>query len=339
MKKPTIFYLDLLRFIAVIAVIAIHVLGPFRYLYGEIAQSEWLAAMGINSITRWAVPLFMMISGALLLSIERPFHCEQYLTKRLLKVVIPFIGWTIIYAVVTGINPEGWSLVQTMQVIKNSANDPAWYHLWFFYDFIPLYFVIPFLIPLLKKLSDELIKMVLAIYGVMFLMNWLQVDSFLLENLVLYSGYLILGWYLFNRDNREQLSGWLISGSCMLLLNFFGSWEFALKSGQYNSFFMGYKTLNTMIIAGMLFVVAQIYAHKVKGPLRALVMLVSKYSLGIYLLHPLFLIPVRELDNNFYDYLGSNWVAIPIITLAVLFISLVCTMMLAKIPIINRLVP
>jgi len=338
-QKPSIFYIDFLRFIAAIAVIAIHVLGPFRFLYGEIPDLDWLAAMGINSVTRWAVPVFMMISGALLLSTERAFHCEHYLSKRLSKVAIPFIGWTIIYAIVAGFVSGGWSATQTLAVIQNSPNDPAWYHLWFFYDFIPLYFVIPFLIPVLKKLTPELTKLVIVICAVMFLMKWFKVESFLLQNLVLYSGYLILGWYLFNRDNSEQLKYWLVAGIVMLLLNFLGSWELAVKSGQYSSFFMGYKTLNTMIIGGMLFVVAQSYAEKITGKFRTLISVISKYSLGIYLLHPLLLIPVRELDNGFYSFFGSNWLAIPIITSVVLFISLFCTMILVKIPLLKRLVP
>ncbi|PKF63381.1 hypothetical protein CW745_00565 [Psychromonas sp. psych-6C06] len=337
--RPSIFYIDFLRFIAAIAVIAIHVLGPFRFLYGEIPESDWLAAMGINSVTRWAVPVFMMISGALLLSTERPFNCEHYLAKRLSKVAIPFIGWTIIYALVTGFVAGGWSVQETMQVIEKSPNDPAWYHLWFFYDFIPLYFVIPFLIPILSKLSDELVKLLIVVCAVMFLMKWLKVESFLLQNLVLYTGYLILGWYLFNRDNRPQLKLWLFAGISMLLLNFFGSWEIAIETGKYSSFFMGYKTLNTMVIGAMLFVLAQAYADKISGKLRAFISIVSKYSLGIYLLHPLLLIPVRELDNGFYSFFASNWIAIPTITIAVLFISLLCTMLLVKIPVIKRLVP
>lgn len=338
-QKNAIFYIDFLRFIAAIAVVEIHVLGPFRFLYGDIPNSDWLAAMGINSITRWAVPIFMMISGALLLSTQRIFDCEHYLTKRLSKVAIPFIGWTVIYAIVAGFVAGGWSATQTFEVIKNSPKDPAWYHLWFFYDFIPLYFVIPFLIPLLKLLTPELVKLVLVTCAVMMLMNWFHVESFLLQSIILYSGYLILGWYLFNRDNRESLGHWLVAGIIMLLLNFFGSWELAVKSGQYSSFFMGYKTLNTMIIAGMLFVVAQIYAHKISGYSRNLISLFSKYSLGIYRLHPLLLIPVHDLDNGFYSFFISNWLAIPIITVVVLFISLFCSMLLVKIPVIKHLVP
>ncbi|WP_298940606.1 acyltransferase family protein [uncultured Psychromonas sp.] len=343
-KRTSIFYIDFLRFIAAIAVITIHVLGPFRFLYGEIPEGEWLAAAGLNSLTRWAVPVFMLISGALLLSTERAFQCEHYLTKRLSKVVIPFIGWTIIYGLVAGFMVDDvftgqWVSGTAIDVLKNAPVDPVWYHLWFFYDFIPLYFVIPFLIPLLKKASPDHIKLALFSWAILFIMHWLKVGSFLQQNLVLYSGYLVLGWYLFNRDNRPQLNLWLMAGVGMLLLNFFGTWSLAHKTEEYSSFFMGYKTLNTAVIGGMLFVLAQAYAEKIKGKLRTLITLISTYSLGIYLIHPLLLIPVRELNNGFYTLFGSNWIAIPMITSITLIVSLILTIALVKVPFVRRLVP
>ncbi|TEW53274.1 acyltransferase [Psychromonas sp. RZ22] len=342
--RQSIFYIDFLRFIAAIAVISIHVLGPFRYLYGEIPTSDWLAATGINSLTRWAVPVFMLISGALLLSTEKAFQCEYYLSKRLSKVAIPFIGWTVIYALVAGfmvneVFTGHWVGATALHMLENSPNKPVWYHLWFFYDFIPLYFVIPFLIPILKKASPEYIKLALFAWTVLFLMYWLKVESFLQQNLILYSGYLVLGWYLFNRDNRPQLKAWVTAGLFMMAFNFLGSWQLAIETGEYNAFFMGYKTLNTAIIAGMLFVVAQTYADKIQGKLRSLVTIISTYSLGIYLIHPLLLIPIRELDNGFYTWFGSNWIAIPMITVLTLAVSLFLTMILVKIPFVRRLVP
>lgn len=340
----SIFYIDFLRFIAVIAVIAIHVLGPFRFLYGEIPDSDWLAAMGVNSLSRWAVPVFMMISGALLLSTQRPFQCDHYLHKRLAKVMLPFIAWTVIYAFVSGfmvneVFTGQWDSETTIKALKEAVNEPVWYHLWFFYDFIPLYFVIPFLMPILKKASPDHIKLALFTWMFLLLMHWFNVASFLQQNLILYSGYLVLGWYLFNRDNRPQLKGWIVAGTLMLLMNFFGSWQLAFEKGQYSSFYMGYKTFNTAVIGAMLFVLAQTYADNIQGQLRYFISMVSTYSLGIYLIHPLLLISVRELNNGFYAVFGSNWIAIPIITLFTLIFALFFTMLLVQVPIIKRLVP
>ena len=198
--------------------------------------------------------------------------------------------------------------------------------------------MIPFLIPLLKKAAPELIKLVVVTWMVLYLMKWLKVESFLQENLILYTGYLIVGWFLFNRDNSDSLKLWLIAGVSMLALNISGSWILAVESGECSPFFMGYKTLNTAIIAGMLFVLAQSYAENIQGKCRGFMSLVSKYSLGIYLIHPLFLIPVRNLDNGFYDFFGSNWLAIPLLTILVLIISLCATIVLVRIPLIKRLV-
>jgi surface polysaccharide O-acyltransferase-like enzyme len=336
-KKTSIFYIDFLRFIAATAVVLIHVLGPFRKLYGSIPEAEWLAAASINGATRWAVPVFMMISGALLLSTNREFNAKHYLVRRLSKVAIPLVGWTIIYACITGLLGAGFS--DFIKVIQESPNNPAWYHLWFFYDFIPLYFVVPFLMLALKKLDNEYIKMILVTFVVLFLMKWLKVESFLQENLILYTGYFILGWYLFNRDNSKEVKYWVIAGVSMLILNIFGTWIIALETGKYSSLFMGYKTLNTMIIGGMLFVLAQTYAQNIQGNVRSFISLVAKYSLGIYLLHPILLIPIRNIENGYYDFFGTNWIAIPVISIIVMMISLLLTIVLAKIPVVNRLVP
>ncbi len=345
-SRPSIFYIDLLRFLAAIAVVIIHVLGPFRFMYGEVPDSDWLAAMGYNSISRWAVPIFMMISGALLLSDLRPFDCERYVTRRLGKVLIPFIAWTVIYSIVGGFIGEtggfadyGWNAGLTEKLITESNNEPVWYHLWFFYDFIPLYFIIPFLAIVLRRLSAEHIKLLLAAWWVLTLMHWLKVETPLRQNIVLYSGYLVFGWYLFNRDNRPQLKCWVVAGVGCLMLNALGSAYLSILEGKYSSFFMGYKSLNTVIIAGMLFVIAQSYAERIQGRLRSLISLISKYSLGIYLVHPLLLIPVRHLENDVYSFFGSNWLAIPVISLITLVLALGVTILLAKLPIIRRVVP
>ena len=100
---------------------------------------------------------------------------------------------------------------------------------------------------------------------------------------------------------------------------------------------MGYKTLNTAIIGGMLFVVAQTYADKIQGKFRSFVSLIAKYSLGIYLLHPILLIPVRDLKNGYYDFFGTNWIAIPAISIIVMMISLILTIFVNNASDFNKL--
>ncbi|TKB50324.1 acyltransferase [Ferrimonas sediminicola] len=337
--RPSIFYLDFLRCIAAIAVVLIHVLGPWRHLWGLAPMDQWMAATGYNALSRWAVPVFMMITGALLLSDNRPFVFKDYISRRLLKVVVPFIGWTLIYSIASGWTQTGFSQELFTETLTGSPREPAWYHLWFFYDFIPLYFVIPLLGPILAKLDRERIKLIICAWMLLTLMHWLHVDTPLRQNLILYSGYLILGWFLFNRDNNNEVKWWVLAGCLALMINVTGSWWFSELKRGYSAYFMGYKSLNTVVIAAMLFVVAQKYADRIQGPLRRGISLVARYSLGIYLIHPLLLIPVRDLTKGVYGWFGSNWVGLPVITLATLLCALLLTMLLAKIPLVKRLVP
>ena len=70
MKKKNILYLDVLRIIATFAVIAIHVVTLYWNDY-DVSTYEWGAFNVFDSISRWAVPIFCMISGYLFLNNEK----------------------------------------------------------------------------------------------------------------------------------------------------------------------------------------------------------------------------------------------------------------------------
>lgn len=337
-QRP-IFYLDLLRCMAVVAVIAIHVAEPRLGLYDQLSSIEWLAGVATNSISRWAVPIFFMISGALLLSDLRPFHTRYFLQRRLAKVVWPFLAWSLIYALVSGYDGTEWQWTRSSNIIQQAISAPTWYHLWYFYALIPLYLAVPLLRLWLPTLSDQQIHRWLAFWLALTLFDWFKIGDAWIPDLVIYLGYLVLGWYLFNRDQRANEQLWLIAGIAMLAFNFFGSWQLSLAAGQTHVFFMGYTHFNTAIIAGMVFVMAQIYATRITGQCRQLVGLISQYSLGIYLIHPLLLIPARSASNSDYAWFGSDWLAIVCFTLLTLCLSLLATMALAKLPIIKKIVP
>ena len=81
MRERVLFF-DLLRCVAAVAVIAIHVLAPYRNELGVIPFDQWATAVGVNSVTRWAVPVFILITGALMLSDTRPFDAKYYVKRK-----------------------------------------------------------------------------------------------------------------------------------------------------------------------------------------------------------------------------------------------------------------
>ncbi|WP_298441653.1 acyltransferase family protein [uncultured Ferrimonas sp.] len=334
-ESKDIFYFHLLRVVAAFAVVMIHVLGPWRELYGVVPQHQWFSATAINAVSRWAVPVFIMLSGALLLFPSTPLNAQRYLQRRVAKVVVPFLAWSLIYCLISGGQSGDWQ--HTWDAILALPKSPSWYHLWFFYDFIPLYFVIPLLGALLAKMSTEQIKLLLVAWLLLTLTQWLRIDTPLRINLLLYSGYLLLGWFL--HQQRQYWRWWLGLGGVMLLVNVVGSgWAAELKGG-YSAKYMSYKTLNTALIAAMVFVLAQRYGYRVSRALHRPILSLSRYSLGIYLLHPLLLIPIRPIDNGVYHWFGHPLLAIPLLSVMVLLLSWLLVAAVSKIPIIKQLVP
>ena len=91
-KKERIFYYDFLRAFAIIAVIICHV----DFYFGPIAfPTEEILRMTFHDIGRIGVPIFLMISGALLLNRDYP-SLGDFLKRRFARIIYPFIFWMIL---------------------------------------------------------------------------------------------------------------------------------------------------------------------------------------------------------------------------------------------------
>ena len=90
------FGISILRIIATFSVIVIHVSGPLVVKYGQISNFDWNIANFYDSISRYSVPMFFMISGALLLN--KDYQLKDFLKKRLGKIALPFLFWSIFYS-------------------------------------------------------------------------------------------------------------------------------------------------------------------------------------------------------------------------------------------------
>ncbi len=331
-SRPSYFYIDLLRAMAAVAVVVIHVLGPYRGLYGQMPTWDWLTAIGFNISSRWAVPVFIMISGALMLPDTRPFNLRYYLSRRVSKVVVPFLVWSVLYAFLAGLSWNGHSfayeLAPALGLLKNLPEKATWYHLGFYYYFIPLYLVIPFLTPWVQKLSDDQLRMLVLGWLVLTLLYLMRIQSDWMINMIMYGGYLPLGYALtrmpLNAQHRQAL---IYAGGVALIASLYGVWELSSIAGKYTpGRYTSYKTLNTVVVAAMLFVVAHHYGDRLSGGLRKVVSFVGRYSLGLYLVHPLLLWPLRQLGVN----PGLTLVSIPLVTALVTALSLLMVWGMSK---------
>lgn len=90
-------WLDVVRLIAMFTVVCCHCTDPFNFYPGTAPNIEdikfWGAVYG--AVLRPCVPLFVMITGALLLPVRG--DASVFYKKRIPRVFFPFLIWSVIY--------------------------------------------------------------------------------------------------------------------------------------------------------------------------------------------------------------------------------------------------
>lgn len=129
MEKKSLQWVHILRVAATFAVIVLHCTVPLVADY-KTNNSTWLSAVFINSNTRFCVPIFLMLSGVLLLG--KDIELSDFLKKRVSRIVLPFLFWSIIYFFM--LNPiQNNSLPQICFNFIKAMKAGTCYHLWYIY--------------------------------------------------------------------------------------------------------------------------------------------------------------------------------------------------------------
>ena len=91
------FYLDFLRLVATLGVIFLHVSAKEYHMY--FLTYDWYLSVIGDSMVRWSVPLFVMISGALFLNPDKNITYKDILKKYIPRLLIAYVGWSLIYTI------------------------------------------------------------------------------------------------------------------------------------------------------------------------------------------------------------------------------------------------
>lgn len=142
-KKETETYLDILRGMAILFVIALHAMSYFLQNSANYGSYSWYIFLVLNSIVRAGVPIFFMMSGYLHLKSDLASNTMLFYRKRLPHIVVPLLVWNLLYYLFPCfLNYEIFSLKQCIDEILELG---TYYHLWYLYTLIGIYLMTPFL--------------------------------------------------------------------------------------------------------------------------------------------------------------------------------------------------
>ncbi|GAA3740100.1 acyltransferase [Salinactinospora qingdaonensis] len=134
-------WLDLTRIAAMFAVVVVHVFAPVvTTRYAEFGDPTWWLANSVDSAVRWCVPIFVMISGALLLT-PRIEGLRSFYARRFSRIGVPLAVWTLVYLAWERLR-SGISVSDAVGAVM--SGNPS-LHLYFLFVLAGLYLLTPFL--------------------------------------------------------------------------------------------------------------------------------------------------------------------------------------------------
>lgn len=142
-------WIDWMRVAACLMVMVVHSTEPF-YLGGEgsriLTEGDAYWASFFDTFVRACVPLFVVASSYL----QFPLHYStgEFLRRRALRVLVPFLCWSIVYALAWG------EPVENLRSLFLNFNYAAG-HLWFVYMLVGIYLLMPMLSPWAERVGKR----------------------------------------------------------------------------------------------------------------------------------------------------------------------------------------
>ncbi len=139
-KRENLLWLDVIRFLASLGVVLIHVAADVITEFKVVPMGQWWAAHIYDSLVRGCVSLFVMVSGALLLMPSEQ-TTGDFFKKRVNRILIPFLVWTALYLIWKKIlfQPD----MGFVEALSRAAANKVHFHLWFFYALTGIYLATP----------------------------------------------------------------------------------------------------------------------------------------------------------------------------------------------------
>ena len=337
-KPGNIDWINNLRLIALYAVIILHSTSVLLSQYGKVPAADWWTADFLNALVRFAVPVFVMVTGAL--SFQKEYEIGFFLKKRLSRVVVPFLFWSLVYVWYSWYNEEivfGADVWANVKQVLHQLKYGSSYHLWYVYMLIGLYFFIPVLSKFVRNASEKETLYFLLIWFLVMLFTQPYLVRFNpsvdMHLFVGYVGYLVLGNYLAFKDfNIKHLRLWMIFLFIVSIAIITLGTKLLIPYPNWPGT-MFYEPVNpaVLLLSSSAFIIAKLSMPKVPPVVTRVRDFMGKYNYGIYLGHALVLYFLDEPFGISYK-LCIPIVSIPLTALVCILVTLLLVWLINKIP-------
>jgi len=338
--KKRVLYFDILKAVSIIFVILIHVISEYWQSL-DVNSNSFIVSSILESISRFCVPAYFMVSGALFLNEEKKVTIADIFKKYVPRVLLLFVFWNITYNIINVIVANKDITCEVIYtILLNTLLGDGIFHLYFLPLIIGFYLCLPILKPLTKKDNRNILKYLIILLFVFF--GFERILSYLFDisvyYTILFGGFLIyfiLGYYLntFEISKRNTRIIYIL-GIFGFIITLLGT-IICSKEAGISDVFLKYDTFNVIMYSSAVFLFAKNHFVKFNNKL---VDVLSKTNFGVYLIHGLILGALKYI--GLFDKLASISIVLSFIinSLLIYLISTLCVYVLIKIPGIKRLV-
>ena len=348
--KKRIVYFDILRMAAVFAVVIVHVSSLYVYNRWGYKGAFWNFISVIDSYFRYAVPVFLMVTGSLLLPNRKNETYGEFLKKRFSKVLIPFIVWNIIYffdSVRIG-DYSGTIYTFFKEMLSEGGTR---YHLWYLNLIITLYFFIPFFRILASKLDKKNLELLIVVLFIgAFLIPTIsditnicfdiQVSVLSLPVIFVYIGFMFLGHYITTygvKDKHRKIIyvlGVISAIGLAVVTNVISVGGFNDVMYNRENVLVFFEAVSVFIFVTYLFKKVEL-KEKVSKSLSSL----GSLTFGVYLVHVLVMNEIHKLISEWSVFTNVPLEIIAVLEIfSTLIITYIIVYLISKIKYVKRII-
>ena len=336
-------YYDFLRILSSISVVLIHVSSKYYYKL-DINSNSWKIAYYYNGMSRFGVPIFIMISGSLFIKKEVSF--ERLFKIYIKRMLIHYFCWSFIYS----LYKIKLNKTHIYKFIINIFQGPS--HLWYLNKTITLYLIVPFLKEISSK--EELLILFIqlsfiftfALPNIIFLLSYYNDKVFNILNIIKlkfsvnflrgHVFYFMLGYYLNNKIKITYYKKIFIyfSGLIGFFITTIIFYYISIMKQEKIRLFSPFN-LNVLSYSIAVFIFFKEYFNNCTINKIEVIKKLSNLIFGIYLIHPLII--DYFIKKKYYLFINKMLFKIPLMTLIVYLLSYLFSYLLKKIPLIGKI--
>jgi surface polysaccharide O-acyltransferase-like enzyme len=311
-----------------------------------VTSIQWQEFNVYDSLVRFCVPVFVMVSGAFFLDANRTYTLKKLFKHNILRIITAYIFWSAAYAIYTNLLQfKTINHTVIINIIKSFL--VGHFHLWFLFTLVCIYLIVPFLRKICEnKKLEQYFLLLFFIFTLCFnlLTSFIQkpLITAILKNMNFYfplgyAGYFVLGHYLVHYTIKAKHE-WIIYLTGVLSVIFTILITYSLSVGKHSA----QNTLYNYLLPSTCFEAMAVFTFfknrvsklKLSGKATSLALLMSKLSFGMYLVHDFFRTIFAR--SGLAPLSFHPVYSVPVITLCVFAASFSFAWIIHKIPVLKK---